>query len=386
MKAKLAAAKTFLLGPILDSTGAAKTDEVVASIKVTKNGAVGAVDAQDTLTHNHTGHYVFVSDGGDFDTLGEVEFSLNSTTNAMAPVKFQVVPVATYDALITNAAGGADGLAVSGASKKVAATVAAGDGVDAAAIKTTIGTAGAGLTAVGLAAGSIVTASFGTCVFPAGSIVTATFGTCVPPAPSGMSTLTQTQVTGGAYDLTNATFVAAFKSALGTVPASGNWNTTTPPSVGAIATAIWQDATAADFTTASSIGKSLFTSGVVPGAAGGLPLLASVDSVLTIPAALKVVNATSIAGATTQVAAAFLAKFNVATPETNQTADVGTRIPQVVTMAQIGGTGVYYVEALTSGGAVIHTAGAAVAKSPATVAAGDGVDAAALLAMSEVVA
>jgi len=134
MKAKLAAAKTFLLGPILDSTGAAKTDEVVASIKVTKNGAVGAVDAQDTLTHNHTGHYVFVSDGGDFDTLGEVEFSLNSTTNAMAPVKFQVVPVATYDALITNAAGGADGLAVSGASKKVAATVAAGDGVDAAAL------------------------------------------------------------------------------------------------------------------------------------------------------------------------------------------------------------------------------------------------------------
>lgn len=39
------------------------------------------------------------------------------------------------------------------------------------------------------------------------------FGTTAP------STLTQTQVSGGAYDLTNATYVAALKSALGTVPA-----------------------------------------------------------------------------------------------------------------------------------------------------------------------
>lgn len=37
-----------------------------------------------------------------------------------------------------------------------------------------------------------------------------------------------------------------------------------------IATGIWQDTTAGDFTTASSIGKSLYTSGVVPGGSGGL--------------------------------------------------------------------------------------------------------------------
>ncbi len=37
-----------------------------------------------------------------------------------------------------------------------------------------------------------------------------------------------------------------------------------------IATGVWQDATAGDFTTASSIGKSLYTTGAVPGAAGGL--------------------------------------------------------------------------------------------------------------------
>jgi len=37
-----------------------------------------------------------------------------------------------------------------------------------------------------------------------------------------------------------------------------------------IATGVWQDTTAGDFTTASSIGKSLYTSGVVPGGSGGL--------------------------------------------------------------------------------------------------------------------
>ena len=101
--AKQSTAKSFLLGPILDADGVAKTDEVVGSIKVTKNGSVGAADAQSTLTHDHTGHYVYASvDGGDFDTLGEVTFSLNSGTNAMAPRTFQVIDGDSYDALIAS--------------------------------------------------------------------------------------------------------------------------------------------------------------------------------------------------------------------------------------------------------------------------------------------
>lgn len=42
-----------------------------------------------------------------------------------------------------------------------------------------------------------------------------------------------------------------------------------------IATGVWQDTTAGDFTVASSIGKSLFTSGNAPGAASGLALVGS---------------------------------------------------------------------------------------------------------------
>ena len=101
MFAKQSTARTFLVGPILDADGVAKTDEAVGSIKVTKNGTVGTADAQSTLTHDHTGHYKYVAtDGDDFDTLGEVSFSLNSGTNAMSPVTFQVVPANVYDSLV----------------------------------------------------------------------------------------------------------------------------------------------------------------------------------------------------------------------------------------------------------------------------------------------
>ena len=100
MFAKQSTARSFLFGPILDSNGVAKTDEVVASIKVTKNGSVGAANGSTTLTHNHTGNYVLAANGGDFDTLGVVEFSLNSGTNTAGVVRFQVVPANVYDSLV----------------------------------------------------------------------------------------------------------------------------------------------------------------------------------------------------------------------------------------------------------------------------------------------
>lgn len=122
--AKQSTAKTFLLGPILDADGVAKTDEVVASIKVTKNGTVGAPNGSSTLTHDHAGTYKYVANAGDIDTLGEVEFTLNSGTNAMAPVKFQVVPANVYDSLVA----GSDDLDVN------VETIAT-DAVTAAALK-----------------------------------------------------------------------------------------------------------------------------------------------------------------------------------------------------------------------------------------------------------
>ena len=102
MYAKQNTARTFIVGPVLDADGVADVGVLVAAIKVTKNGTVGAPDGDSTLTHDHTGHYKYYSDGDDFDTLGEVTFSINDGTSAMTPVSFQVLSAGAYDALITS--------------------------------------------------------------------------------------------------------------------------------------------------------------------------------------------------------------------------------------------------------------------------------------------
>ena len=80
------------------------------------------------------------------------------------------------------------------------------------------------------------------------------FGTVAP------STLTQTQVSGGAYDLTNATYTAALKTALGTVPAS--------LAVGAIANDAITAAAIADgainnATLAADIGSTAYATNII---------------------------------------------------------------------------------------------------------------------------
>ena len=47
------------------------------------------------------------------------------------------------------------------------------------------------------------------------------------------------------------------------------------PTVAQIATAVWQDATAGDFTVAHSIGKALYIDNVAPGGAGGFAIVGS---------------------------------------------------------------------------------------------------------------
>ncbi len=56
----------------------------------------------------------------------------------------------------------------------------------------------------------------------------------------------------------------------------------------AIATGIFQDTTAGDFTVSGSIGKSLFTSGNAPGAASGLALVGSSMNAATIGGSVPV--------------------------------------------------------------------------------------------------
>lgn len=99
-------ARTILVGPVLDADGAAKTDEVVANVRVTKNGTVGSAHGSTTLTHNHAGKYRLAMDAGDPDTVGVLEISLNSGTNDMAVARFNVVEEAVFDAMYAASAAG----------------------------------------------------------------------------------------------------------------------------------------------------------------------------------------------------------------------------------------------------------------------------------------
>jgi hypothetical protein len=66
----------------------------------------------------------------------------------------------------------------------------------------------------------------------------------------------------------------------------------------AIATGVWQDATAGDFSAASSIGKSLYIANVAPGASGG-HMISGTNAGTTTLGALTVSGATTLTGAVT---------------------------------------------------------------------------------------
>jgi len=109
--AKLSTDKTIVFGPVLDSTGAAVTSEVVASVKIMKNGAsAAALDAAATLTHSATGVYLLLLKAADISAVGEVTVVLNSGTNSASAVRLNVLPATVYDAIVTNAVNATGGL------------------------------------------------------------------------------------------------------------------------------------------------------------------------------------------------------------------------------------------------------------------------------------
>lgn len=71
----------------------------------------------------------------------------------------------------------------------------------------------------------------------------------------------------------------------------------------AIATGVWQDATAGDFTTASSIGKALYIANVAPGAAGG-HFIAGTNAATTITTGLTTTFTGSLTGSVASVTGA----------------------------------------------------------------------------------
>jgi hypothetical protein len=123
----------------------------------------------------------------------------------------------------------------------------------------------------------------------AGSLVTSGTGTSQLSTSAGLVTLAGVTHTNAVIPtvttLTNlpsipANWLTAAGIAAGALNGKGDWllssSYTTPPTPAAIATGVWQDTTAGDFAVASSIGKSLFTSGAAPGSVSGLATVADI--------------------------------------------------------------------------------------------------------------
>ena len=107
--AKLSTAKTVIFGPVLDSTGAAFTTEVVASVVISKNGAASAaLDGSATLTHSAVGVYRLALTANDISSVGECTVFLSNGTYAATPVRINVLPAKVYDSLV----GGTDNLEI----------------------------------------------------------------------------------------------------------------------------------------------------------------------------------------------------------------------------------------------------------------------------------
>lgn len=145
MWAKQSTAATVIIGPVLDSTGAEYASAVIGDLSISKNGGtLTALASAATLTLIANGQYTLVLTTGNVDTLGRAQITCNKSTYQMPSIELMVLPSTVFDALITNAVNATGGL--------VGAT---------AAITTMAGV---------------------------------------------ISTLTQTQVTGGAYAINNASF------------------------------------------------------------------------------------------------------------------------------------------------------------------------------------
>jgi hypothetical protein len=119
----------------------------------------------------------------------------------------------------------------------------------------------------------------------AGQTVTCAGGVTVPAATLASTTNITAGTITTTTNLTNlpsipANWLTAAGINAGALNGKGDWllssSYTTPPTPAAIATGVWQDTTAGDFTVASSIGKSLFTSGAAPGSVSGLATVADI--------------------------------------------------------------------------------------------------------------
>jgi hypothetical protein len=97
--ARQSTARTMMVGPVLDASGVAVTDCVVADFEGSVNGGdPAALNGSATLTHRGVGFYSLALTATDLGTVGQFEVTINDTVNCCAMKEITVVEEAVYDA------------------------------------------------------------------------------------------------------------------------------------------------------------------------------------------------------------------------------------------------------------------------------------------------
>lgn len=107
MNLRQSTAVTFIVGPVLDADGVAKTDCVIGDFKLSKSGAApAAFNGSATLTHRHTGFYSLAATTSDTDTASLFQVTIDAGTNTCPMFSAQVIEEAIYDAFYAASATG----------------------------------------------------------------------------------------------------------------------------------------------------------------------------------------------------------------------------------------------------------------------------------------
>jgi hypothetical protein len=106
---KQSTAATVIVGPVLDSAGAAVTTAVVGDFRLAKEGT-SAVLSGATVTHDANGYYLVALTTTNTNTVGRLAIYSNNTAQSMGTTRFMVLLPSVYDALVTNAVNTSGGL------------------------------------------------------------------------------------------------------------------------------------------------------------------------------------------------------------------------------------------------------------------------------------
>ena len=129
-------AATVVVGPVLDSAGAAVTTAVVGDFRLAKEGSAAVLSGA-TVTHDANGYYLIALTTTNTNTVGRLAIYSNNTAQSMGTTRFMVLLASVYDALVTNATNTTGGLpAATGAISALAGAVSTYAGGDTAGTTT----------------------------------------------------------------------------------------------------------------------------------------------------------------------------------------------------------------------------------------------------------